>query len=311
MCSIYSGNQDTDNCPTQPHWGVVYMVHSVCTADRSGELSHFQRLCRVLLVSDVDLGSRLERLFAEETAEFGLEYAFLSRIDLEAERQHFETVHGEHEVLSPETTVPLSETYCRKTIADPEGTMVVSDAPAEGWADDVAYEKYGLGSYLGTTVTVEGKLYGTLCFVNSDPRENPFTRGEKTLVDIYGQWVSYELNRWSGPPTHNSVSVDTVESPISPTQIDSMMEALRSQERRLVLLHLLNGARENSVEDLERTMTDENAGTKLYHTYLPKLEQADYIEWDPDSNTVSRGPKFHEVEPLVQLLADYTAGVPG
>jgi len=105
--------------------------------------------------------------------------AFLSHIDLETKTQRFEIVYGPHEVLKSDVPVPLSQSYCRKTITDPEGTMAVSDALAEGWEDDPAYETFGLRSYLGTRVSVDDELYGTLCFVDTAPVMNRSTTKRK------------------------------------------------------------------------------------------------------------------------------------
>jgi hypothetical protein len=248
------------------------------------------------------MASKLEQLFEEETAEFNLDYAFLSRIDLEAETQYFELVHGSHGALEPGNTVPLSKTYCRKTIADPEGTMAVSDALAEGWGDDPAYEKFGLGSYVGTTVSSENKLYGTLCFANTAPRDTPITDDEKTLIDIFGQWVSYELNQWEGPQIHDPVHGDFVQYDVPSSKIDSLMEILRDRERRVILRSLLDNTTENRLDSVIEGIDTGNRETDLHHNHLPRLEQAGYINWDKNSNTISRGPNFFEIAPLIQLL---------
>jgi len=155
------------------------MTHSICTSEEDGELPYFQRLWRTLLNPNVEPRTRLEQLFEAETEEFDMNCAFLSHIDLETKTQRFEIVYGPHEVLKSDVPVPLSQSYCRKTITDPEGTMAVSDALAEGWEDDPAYETFGLRSYLGTRVSVDDELYGTLCFVDTAPVMNPSTTKRK------------------------------------------------------------------------------------------------------------------------------------
>lgn len=41
---------------------------------------------------------------------------------------------------------------------------------------------------------------------------------------------------------------------------------------------------------------------QLTHNHLPKLANEEYIEWDPDTGTVSRGREFDEIEPVVGML---------
>ena len=43
---------------------------------------------------------------------------------------------------------------------------------------------------------------------------------------------------------------------------------------------------------------------RLYHTHLPKLEEAGLIHWDRDAHKVTKGPQFGEVRPLLNLLTE-------
>ncbi|MXR50690.1 hypothetical protein GRX03_03585 [Halovenus sp. WSH3] len=283
------------------------MPHRICTSEQGNELSYFQRLFGTLLSPDTDLASKLERLFAEETIEFDLSHAFLSRIDLDTETQYFEVVHEPQRSVEAGNTVPLSNTYCRETIEDPDGMMVIDDAFAEGWKDYPAYETLGFRSYIGTTVTSENKLYGTLCFGNATPRETPIAEDEKILVDIFSQWVTYELNQWQGPQIHDPVHGDFAEYDVPSSEIDSLLETVKSRERRLILRSLVDDPTERRLEQIVEPIDADPSEIDLFHTHLPKLEQAGYIRWDRDSNTISRGTNFFEIEPLVGLLDDFTA----
>lgn len=68
---------------------------------------------------------------------------------------------GRHEVVSvsgsdivQEGVSDLSETYCRKTIESDE-ILAVYNAPEQGWEGDPAYERFGLGCYIGKKLGVE------------------------------------------------------------------------------------------------------------------------------------------------------------
>lgn len=279
------------------------MAHSVCTSQ--GDLAHFGRLWDILLAPDAALTTRLEQLFAQETAEFGLEYGFFSRIDPQAERQHFQVVHGSHDQLRADNSIPLSVTYCRHTITASGGTLAISDALAEGWGDDPAYDTFGLGSYIGTTVFADSGLYGTLCFASSTPRAEPFTEAELKLLEMYGQWVTYELTQWSETRTQDVERVDLAGYEITSSQLDQMMDVLGNQVRRLILFSLLENAQDNIVDLIEdRTDLDQVEPT-LHHIHLPKLEDAGYIETGPDSELVVKGPNFSEIEPFLRQLVAY------
>lgn len=284
------------------------MAHSICTS--GGELPYFQRLWRTLLAPNIDPKTKLEQLFEHETTEFDLNYAFLSHIDLNNEAERFEIVQGSHEILKPGTTVPLSKTYCRKTIASSEGTMVISDAHAEGWEDDPAYELFEFKSYLGTTVSVEDELYGTLCFVDTDPRDEPILDKEKALVEMYSQWVAYTLDLFASPPFRETRTDAIKGRAVSSEEIDSMMNILTSRTRRIILMTLVGDTTETSIDTLERKINHEYPRVRLHHRDLPKLDDTGYIEWNDDADTISQGPKFSKVEPLVQLLKEYNTTFP-
>ncbi|WP_348607918.1 hypothetical protein [Halobaculum rarum] len=284
------------------------MTHSICTADADEMLPYFQRLGKTLLAPNIEPRARLEQLFETETGEFDLDLGFLTQVDLENETQRFEVVYGSHEILRSGITAPLSKAYCRKTIKDPEGTMAVSDALAEGWEDDLAYETFELGTYLGTTVSIDDELYGTLCFADTDVRDDPIDDKEKALVEMLSKWLEYTRDHWDEPLLRET-RIDTIEGrTVSSDAIDSMMSALVSRTRRVVLMTLLDTT-ETSTATLELQLNHENARIHLYHSQLPRLADAGYIEWDDDTDTISKGPKFPEVEPLVQLLKEYNTAL--
>lgn len=278
------------------------MTHSICRSEADEGLAYLQRLWRLLLAPNIDPQTRLEQLFEHETAEFDLNNALLSSIDQGAETERFDVVYGSHEELKQGITVPLSETYCRKTIAEPEGTFAVSDALAEGWGDDPAYERFGLGSYLGTTVATDTELYGTLCFMSATPRDEPIRDEEKALVEMYSQWVEYTLALQHGVSVRDSRADTTDARTVSPDDIDLMMDALRTRTRRDILMTLAEHPTGTSLSTLERRLDHENARQQLLHSDLPKLADDGYITWDGDSETISEGPRFPEVKPLVRLL---------
>lgn len=283
------------------------MSHAITGAGQD-RISHFRRLWDTMLTHDEDLWSRLQRLFEAETEEFDLDCALFSRIDTDAGTERFEVTYGGHDRIQSGQTVSLSETYCRKAIEEPDGTLVVNDALNEGWGDDPAYETFGLETYVGTTVETDDDLYGTLCFVSESPRPEPITEEEVLLIEMYGQWATYELNRWNGPADDEGI-VSSADASLEPERIDTMMDALRDQTRRRVLLALLTDVPKRT-RALGREAGPENAETLLYHVHLPKLDEAGYVDWDREANTVTRGPKFHEVEPLLRLLEDRSAEPP-
>jgi len=268
-------------------------MHSVSSATGSEQLEYVRQRSETLFAPEVPLAEKLDRLFELETAEFELEHAFFSRIDTDAGTQRFDVVHGARGDLVPDNTVELGTTYCRKTIQSPDGTLAVSDAQAEGWGDDPAYERFDLGSYLGTTVVADDEPYGTLCYANTDPRADAITDEEVALVEIESQWLGALLDKGTRPPA----DVSAVPS----DRLDPAMDALRTAERRVVLSSLLEtGA--TSVESIALDTDGEATRELLYHSSLPRLADDGYVTWDVDSGTVARGPNFTDVESVLRSV---------
>lgn len=282
------------------------MAHRICqSGSPESAVTYLNDLVSTLLDPSDDLRTRLEAVFRIESAELDLSCAFLTRISRPDDAQHVQVAHGTHDELQAGESAPLSESYCRKTIADPEGTLCVSDARDEGWADDPAYQRFGLESYLGTTVEVDGAVYGTLCFARSEAREDPITEEETALVEILAEWVGYEMSKWGTPPPTGPVAANDVESALLSRELDRALEMLCAPERRFVLLYLLDGAVTNESDLILIGEGTREVQTELRHIHLPKLAQSGFVEWDRSTGDIAPGPRFERIEPLLQMLARY------
>jgi hypothetical protein len=49
---------------------------------------------------------------------------------------------------------------------------------------------------------------------------------------------------------------------------------------------------------------------QLYHTHLPKLDDAGFVDWDRGTGIVTRGPRFDGIEPLLRLMNDHQDELP-
>lgn len=164
------------------------MPHVVTDGD-SESISHLLDTWEILYDPELNFDTKLTRLFERETEEFDLSYGFLTRIDRRIKTQTIETAHGSHSHLQDGETAPLSESYCRKTIREPDGVFHLNDARKEGWTDDPAYQRFQFGTYIGATVASEESFYGTLCFASSEPRGRALTDSERRLVKLLAMWV--------------------------------------------------------------------------------------------------------------------------
>jgi hypothetical protein len=104
----------------------------------------------------------------------------------------------------------------------------------------------------------------------------------------------------------------------------TLFDALRARERRRILFTLCDADSVRLSEVYTRSaapaegqsaptpdgsgLSPSNAGNDdidllLAHNHLPKLADAGFVDWDPETRTVSRGPAFAEIEPALRVLA--------
>ncbi len=97
---------------------------------------------------------------------------------------------------------------------------------------------------------------------------------------------------------------------------DEVLDVLRNPYRRRLLVALLDenplGAEDPKLlPDVTMTDGDDHGlHIKIRHVHLPKLADVGYVDWDQESHSVTRGPKFDEVRPLLELLRDHVDVLP-
>lgn len=95
--------------------------------------------------------------------------------------------------------------------------------------------------------------------------------------------------------------------------MDEIMMALADEHRRELLAALMeeNGQPIQTPEDVQlgREPLDD-LQIELYHNHLPRLEEAGFIEWEKDRDVVTKGPKFGQLEPVLELFAENAEDFP-
>jgi PAS domain S-box-containing protein len=142
------------------------------------------------LVADPD-GDTVEAVLSVGLMALEVDGAYLARVDRAADRH--EVVDTAGDPVAVGDICRLSETFCRIT-ADRVAPFGVNDV-SRGWADDPARREQGIEAYLGTPVRVDGTLYGTIAFVDADPRPGAFTEGEHSFVALLAAEVGRLLER--------------------------------------------------------------------------------------------------------------------
>ena len=95
-------------------------------------------------------------------------------------------------------------------------------------------------------------------------------------------------------------------------------EMLGNDRRRLALEALREGGGEESVRTLSEQIAAHETGedpppknkrqsvyVSLHQTHLPKLDELDIVEYDPEERDVSLGERVEEVEVYMEVVPEY------
>ena len=141
---------------------------------------------------DQSVDERIDTVLELGCEHLGLDIGILSMV--EDADYTVKRINAPGDTIQPDEQFDLDETFCNRVVDSGE-VVTVTDAGSGELAEHPAYKQLGLESYIGTTVIVDGKRYGTLNFSQPAPRERPFTESERTLVRLFAQWVGKELSR--------------------------------------------------------------------------------------------------------------------
>ncbi|NGM68569.1 helix-turn-helix transcriptional regulator [Natronolimnobius sp. AArcel1] len=92
--------------------------------------------------------------------------------------------------------------------------------------------------------------------------------------------------------------------------LNELFEILSHPTRRRILSTLATrNPRDEDEFQTETSSSDadddlEQFLLQLTHLHLPKLADAEFINWDRETNTVTRGPRFKEIQPLIKLMQE-------
>ena len=152
-----------------------------------------QSLYEIMSADELSLEDKQTKALALGREFLGVQNGHIERAD-EAAGTHevVASVGGPATLFAPGETLNRATTYCRRTM-DADSPVALTNAPEEGWAEDPAYEEHELACYLGAPIFVRGESYGTVCFVDKNPRTDSFEASEKAFVELIARLLGREL----------------------------------------------------------------------------------------------------------------------
>jgi hypothetical protein len=97
-------------------------------------------------------------------------------------------------------------------------------------------------------------------------------------------------------------------------ETDRALDALSQSWRRRLLFELYEEVNSGAGTPLNYTDTTprwtEKERILLQHVHLPKLEEYGYVTWNEAEKTIQIGPRWDEIEPLLDLIHSHLCELP-
>ncbi|MEO0743498.1 MAG: response regulator [Bacteroidota bacterium] len=131
---------------------------------------------------------------AETTRMLGLDYSLVSRVEgvpgdpdaLYTVDMSFARQGGAH---PPGTQFSLQDTYGRFVWDNDDTVATITHMGESEHREAACYAKFGLEAFIGITVSVGNRPYGTLSFSSTTPRPGGFSEADRDLVQMLAQWI--------------------------------------------------------------------------------------------------------------------------
>lgn len=134
---------------------------------------------------------QLAELLQRCTQMLGTDIGIISRVEGDVYTVLF--VAQPADVLAPGQQFELAKTYCAITL-DSDDVVTISDMASSDHSGHPCYTTFGLETYVGVPLIVDGEVFGTLNFSSPEPRGSVWTERERELIRLFGQWVSRALS---------------------------------------------------------------------------------------------------------------------
>ncbi len=151
-----------------------------------------RELYEITSSQDIPFEERVQALLEMGVRRFGLSLGVFTKV--EGDNLVIMRVHSEVTGIVRSQVMPLCETFCQSTL-EADGPMSFERVAGTEWASHPGYASTGWESYLGTKIHVGDRVYGTVCFADSNPYPKTFSPADKDFLQLMARWVGGELER--------------------------------------------------------------------------------------------------------------------
>lgn len=156
------------------------------------EQKRFQLLYKIITQPTNDLDKLMNDALQLTTELLELDVGVISHI--EGDYYEIKYFYPEESGLQKGQVYEIGETYCSLTFSQ-DSVLAIDYMEKTEHKRHPCYQRLKLESYIGTTIQVEGKRYGTLNFSSRLPRVPEFSLSDKNFIKLLAHWVGSAMER--------------------------------------------------------------------------------------------------------------------
>lgn len=155
-------------------------------------MQYLNKLFKITSDSSISYTIKMQKLLALGIEIFDLQIGIISEINGD--------IYTVKHVISPENAIvadtifSVENSYCIHTL-HAQKPVSFHHAALSSIATHPCYLTFGLESYIGAPLEIEGRNYGTLNFSSAAPKNKPFDRSELEFIEILSHWIGNEIAR--------------------------------------------------------------------------------------------------------------------
>ncbi|PKH07916.1 sensor domain-containing diguanylate cyclase [Moritella sp. Urea-trap-13] len=153
-----------------------------------------RRLYEITKNYDLGFETQIEQILKMGLERFNLDIAILSKIDNNRYVIKHCVVPADVELVSG-VELDLDTTYCHITCQANSPIALEYVGKHDQYASHPAYQSFGLESYIGMPIKLNGKLYGTLNFSSPTPYDRKFAAVDIDAIQLMASWIEVEIIR--------------------------------------------------------------------------------------------------------------------
>ena len=150
------------------------------------------RLLSTIITGDGPFVDRALHALQLATDLMGFEIGLLSHVS--GDDYLVSVAHAPGTEITPGSVFDLSDTYCELTLAQ-DSLLEIQHVQESPHRHHPCHTLFGLESYVGVPVCIDGEAWGTLSFSSSQPLAAPLSEDDHDLVRLLATWVGSVLER--------------------------------------------------------------------------------------------------------------------